>query len=198
MKGGWRAAAMCWPKFAPYVRHVTGCELKETPPVTLGQDKLDGIRLLHITGRYGLHLTARERAALKAFVEGGGTVLVDAYAGSPVFAKAARAELEATFGALKPLPADHVFSEGRFEGGVDISCGIRFKLPARQLLRRRGETHGQQKLLVAFVKDRPAVIFSEFDLSAAMAGIESYRALGYKPKSARKIVGNILAYIMAD
>ncbi len=198
MRGGWRAAAMCWPKFAPYVKHITGCELKELPPVSLIDDKLDGIRLLHITGRYGLHLTARERAALKAFVESGGTVLVDAYAGSPVFARTARAELEATFGALKPLPADHVFSEGRFEGGVDMSRGIRFKLPVRQLLRRRGETHGRQKLLVAFVKDRPAVIFSEFDLSAAMAGIENYQALGYKPKSARKIVGNILAYIMAD
>lgn len=48
------------------------------------------------------------------------------------------------------------------------------------------------------VEKRPAVIFSEFDLSAAMGGIECYQSIGYKPASARKIVGNILAYVMAD
>ena len=45
---------------------------------------------------------------------------------------------------------------------------------------------------------RPGVFFSPFDLTGAVAGIDSYRALGYKPASARKIVGNILAYVMAD
>ena len=39
---------------------------------------------------------------------------------------------------------------------------------------------------------------SEFDLSAALSGIECYQSIGYKPASARKIVGNILAYVMAD
>ncbi|KKL05168.1 hypothetical protein LCGC14_2608770, partial [marine sediment metagenome] len=45
---------------------------------------------------------------------------------------------------------------------------------------------------------RPAVIFSEFDLSAAMAGVEVFRSSGYKPASARKIVGNVLAYMTVD
>ncbi len=197
-RGGWDAAAMCWRKFAPYAGHVTGCELKELSPAGLAKGELDKVRLLHITGRYWLKFTAGERTALKKFVEDGGTVLVDAYAGSPSFAKSARAEIEAIFGKLQPLADDHVLAEGRFEGGVDLTAGIRFKLPARQLLRRRGLSPGGQKLLVAMIGNRPAVIFSEFDLSAAMAGIENYRSLGYKPKSARKIVGNILAYIMAD
>ena len=82
-------------------------------------------------------------------------------------------------------------------GGVDLGR-VRLKLPARQLLRRRGEEARGQKLLMASVNHRPAVFFSEFDLSAAMAGIENYRSLGYKPDAARKIVGNLAAFAMAD
>jgi hypothetical protein len=125
-------------------------------------------------------------------------VLVDAYAGSPEFAASARKELEAVFGTLEPLPPDHLLAEGRFEGGEDLNRGVRLKLPARQRLRSRGEDPSGQKLLMARLGNRPAVIFSEFDLSAAMAGIENYRSLGYKPEGARMIVGNLLALAMAD
>ncbi len=195
----WDAAPLCWRKYAPYVRHVTGCKVVESPPVTLGKSDLGELKLLHLTGRQKLTLSAAERAALKKFVAGGGTLLVDAYAGSPEFAASARAEMEAIFGQLQPLAPDHLIAEGRFEGGADLSRGIRFKLPARQLLRRRGETSQGQKLLMAGVNgSRPAVYFSEFDLCSAMGGIENYRSLGYKPASARKIVGNVLAYMMAD
>ena len=194
----WDAADTCWRMFAPYVLHVTGCELKDAPAIALGRDKLDGVALLHITGRRELKLTPAERAALKRFAEGGGTVLVDAYAGSKAFAASARAELGTVFGKLTPLPADHVLAEGRMEGGVDLTRGIRLKLPARRLLRSRNESVGGQKLLTWSIKGRPAVLFSELDLCSAMAGIENYRSLGYKPKSARKIVGNIMAQVTAD
>jgi len=194
----WDAAAECWQVFSPYSEHVTGCKLEESPAVRLGQDDLAGIRLLHLTGRRAMRLAESERAALKKFVERGGMVLADAYAGSPEFAASARKELEAVFGELKPLPPDHLLAEGRFEGGEDLNRGVRLKLPARQLLRARGDDPSGQKLLVARVRNRPAVFFSEFDLSAAMAGIENYRSLGYKPDGARKIVGNLVAFAMAD
>jgi len=196
--GDWNAAPLAWQAFAPYATHVTGCRLAERRPVSLGDDDLADIQVLHITGREGLHLTARQRAALKRFVDGGGFVLVDAYAGSQPFAKAAREQLEALFGELKPLAADHVLAAGRFEGGEDLSRAVRFTLPARRLLRARGEKPEGQKLRVATIDGRPAVLFSEFDLSAAMAGVANYGAVGYRPRSARKIAGNILAYAMVD
>jgi hypothetical protein len=194
----WDAAEMCWKKFAPYVKHITGRDLQEADPVELGKDDLKGIRLLHLTGRHKLALSDQQQAALKAFVEGGGTVLVDAYAGSPEFARSAKEQLEKVFGPLKPLPKDHLLAEGRFEGGADLSAGVHFKLAARQALRERDEETRGQKLLVAMADKRPAVVFSEFDLSAAMAGVNNYRSLGYKPDSARRIVGNVVAFIAAD
>ncbi len=194
----WDAASQCWQKFAPVVTHLTGRKLDEISAVRLGQDKLDGIRLLHLTGRNKLTLSASERESLKQYVVDGGTVLVDAYAGSPEFADSARAELETVFGKLEPLAVNQKLAEGRFEGGTDLAAGVAFKLPARQLLRQRNEEPRGQKLLVANQGTRPAVIYSPFDLTSAMVGVENYRSLGYKPESARKIIGNLMAYIFAD
>jgi hypothetical protein len=194
----WEAAAQCWQKLEPLAKHLTGRTLTEAKPVVLGKDSLEGVQLLHLTGRTALTFTQAERSALKKFVEAGGTVLVDAHAGSPAFAKAMRTELEALFGKLQPLSADPVLAEGRFEGGVDLSSGVGFTLPARQMLRGRGAKPEGQKLLAGVVDKRPAVIFSEFDVVASGAGIANYKALAYKPESARKILGNLLMYLTVD
>jgi hypothetical protein len=194
----WEAAARCWQMLQPLAKHVTGCEFKEAKPVVLGKDSLENVRLLHVTGRTAVSFTEAEREALKKFVQGGGTVLADPHAGSPEFARAVRKELEDLFGPLKPLSTDRNLAEGRFEGGVDLTTGVGFTLPARKLLRGRGEKPEGEKLLVALVKGRPAVIFSEFDLVAVGAGIANYHALAYKPESARKILGNLVTYLTLD
>ncbi len=194
----WDAAEMTWLTMAEYVRHVTGYELKESSPVHLNAEALKTIQLLHLSGRHKFHLREEERLALKGYVENGGTILVDAFAGSNEFAESARNELEAVFGELQPLDKEDPLSAGQFAGGADLSQDVRYKLPARLVLRKRQQATRGQHLLVAEHQNRPAVIFSEFDLSAAIAGQTPYRALGYKPDSARKIVANLVAYIMAD
>jgi hypothetical protein len=65
-------------------------------------------------------------------------------------------------------------------------------------LRSRGEKPEGQKIQVVLVNRRPAVIFSDFDLVASGASIANYRALGYKPDSARKILGNLLIYLTLE
>lgn len=182
-------------KAGALARHLTGRDLQETPPVVLGKDSLEGIRLLHLTGRSGLNLSEKERKALQSWVQSGGTLLVDAHGGSPAFARAARKELETLFGPFQPLSVDPILTEGRFEGGVDLSEHLGFTLPARQMLRSAGEKPAGQKLLVILIDKHPAVLFSDFDLVAGGAGITNYRALGYKADSARKILGNLLSYL---
>ena len=152
----WDAAAACWQKLAPYVRHVTGCELKEASPVTLGRDSLDGIQLLHITGRGRCSCRPTERAALKQFAaagrDGAGRRLCR-LAGLRRVGRG-RSWRPCSASCSRWQPTD-LLAEGRFEGGVDLSTGVRFKLPARQLLRGRGEEPQGQKLLVARVGRRP-------------------------------------------
>jgi hypothetical protein len=191
----WAAGSVCWKKFAPYFRHVTGLGIEERKPVDLASGDLSGIRMLHITGRGSLTLSEKERAALKRYVKSGGTLFVDAYAGSRKFADSAGRELESTFGKLEPLGKESALASGGFAGGTDLDKGIRFKLPARRLLREKGLSTRGQKLEVVMQNGRPAVIFSAFDLTAAIAGVENYRSISYKPASARKIMTNVLSYI---
>src|SRR5262249_40616648 len=150
------------------------------------------------TGRGALALTEAERTALKEYVGGGGTVLVDAHAGSAEFARTARKQLEDLFGELAPLAKDPVLAEGRFENGQDLNVRLAVTLAARQEIRARGEKSEGQKIRVVLMKGRPAVLFSEYDLVAAGAGITNYRALASKPESARKILGNVLTYLTLD
>jgi hypothetical protein len=194
----WAAGSASWQKFAPYFQHVSGYTLKEEEPVALTSAPPAEIKLLHLTGRKALKLSADERKALKEYVDKGGTILVDAYAGSPEFARAARAEIEDVFGKLQPLDAASILATGRFQGGQDLTHGLKLKLPARKLIVARDGDARRLNLEVVLLKGRPAVLFSEFDLSAGMAGIESYQCVGYKPDSARMIAANLLAYAMAD
>jgi hypothetical protein len=194
----WEAAGRSWDKLAPLGRHLTGRTFKQADPVVLGKDTLKGVNLLHLTGRSTLALTETERTALKEYVQAGGMVLVEPHAGSPEFATSARKQLEDLFGELVPLAKEPVLAEGRFENGQDLNIGVSFTLAARQAIRARGEKSEGQRILVALVKGRPAVLFSEYDVVAAGAGIANYRALAYKPESARKILGNVLTYLTLD
>jgi hypothetical protein len=194
----WEAAGRAWDKLAPLGKHLTGRTLKQADPVLLRKEALKDVNLLHLTGRNALELTGAEQLALKEFVQGGGTVLVDAHAGRAEFARTARKQLEDLFGELVPLTKEPVLAEGRFENGQDLTVGVGFTLAARQALRARGEKSEGQKILVALVKGRPAVLFSEYDVVATGAGIANYRALAYKSESARKILGNLFSYLTLE
>ena len=97
-------------------------------------------------------------------------LMVDPHAGSAAFAKSASKELEGIFGTLQQLSTDPVLAEGRFEGGVDLSTGVGYTSPARQLLRGRSDKPEGQKVLVALVKRRPAVLFSEIRSGSLRCG----------------------------
>ena len=194
----WTLGPAGWQRFAPYFQHVNGARLEEGKAVDLAERIPNTVSLLHLTGAHPFMLTDAQRTNLKAYVEGGGTVLVDAYAGSDAFAGSARQQIEAVFGKLRPLDPRSTLATGLLLGGSDLTRGLKLKLAARRSVRQQvGESQGQN-LEVAMVGQRPAVVFSPLDVTAALAGIETYGCKGYKPESARRIAANLLAMVSAD
>ena len=191
----WNAASETWSRVGPFIRDATGLVVDDLGPVAIADADPKRSLLLHLTGRHALVLSDAERAALRRFVAGGGTILVDAWGGTTAFAKSARREIEAVFGSLRPLAADHPLAEGWFEGGVDLARDVRLGLAARRALRIRGATSRGQQLEIASVDGRIAVIFSAFDLSAALTGVDVFGGLGYTPDGARRIAANLLAWL---
>ena len=80
-------------------------------PVQLGEGKLDATyALAHLTGTAANKLTDKAKDELKQYVEGGGTLLVDACGGSGAFATDFETQLVSIFGgkgALPVLPLTH-------------------------------------------------------------------------------------------
>ena len=87
--GGWRRLGALMQN-----EHQTAVEVQT---VKLGEKKLAGYKIAHVsgTGRFTLNTAAREE--IRKFVEAGGTLIVDAAGGNGEFATAAETELVATF-----------------------------------------------------------------------------------------------------
>src|SRR5208282_1385309 len=81
----------------------------DVQPVQLGEDQLDNsYSVAHLTGPFKFSLPEAARAQIKKYVEGGGTLIVDACGGNAEFAESAQKELEAIFpdNKLSELPAE--------------------------------------------------------------------------------------------
>ncbi|MDP6524551.1 MAG: DUF4159 domain-containing protein [Kiritimatiellia bacterium] len=194
----WRAGTGYGEALAPYFMHVTGCDLEEKIGVDLVEDKLNELDVLSISGAHVLELSDGEKKRLRDYANNGGMILVNAYAGSASFAASARKEIESVFGELEQLDITSDLAIGHFPGGANLAEGVRFTLPARRRLRAMEQATRGQKLETILINRKPAVIFSQFDITAAATGVANYGAIGYQPASARKIMANILAYAVQD
>jgi hypothetical protein len=181
--GGWRRLAMA-------MKNANLAQLVDfDKPVTLGQGQLAGYKFASLTGTAKFTLAAGEREELKKFVEGGGTLLVDAAGGSPDFADSAEVELALIFGdAAKkslatPLSADHpLYAAPKIES-------FEYRNFARRIIRGR-----QPRVRAMAVNNRLGVYFSREDLSAGLVGQDVDGVMGYAPETATEIVRNILMY----
>ncbi len=190
----WRIGEPATRAFAPFLRHIHGIDLSDVGPVDLCTTNAPTVQVLTLTGTGGLTLDANATAALKQFLAGGGTLVVDAYAGSPQFARDARAYITRELGELVPLPADHDIVTGRFAGGFDLLSSVDYTLPARKALRAEGASTSTHHLEALLLDGRAAVVFSPYDLTSAVSGASTYRSAGYRPVTARRILANIYGY----
>ena len=184
--GGWR-------RLANVVHNEHGLALK-IENIKLGEGKLKGAKgfVAHMTGMKPFELTTPQRDELKAFVDAGGTLLVDAAGGAGPFADAAQRQLAETFGGADaakqlstPLPMNHLL----------------FANPAAKIERISYRPYAMERLTGGLkaprlrgitVNNRLGVIFSREDLSAGMVGQDVDGVLGYDPVTATAIARNVI------
>jgi hypothetical protein len=190
--GGWRRLNALMQN-----EHKTAVEVQT---VKLGEKKLAGHKIAHVsgTGRFVLNTLAREE--IKRFVEVGGTLVVDAAGGNGEFATAAETELVAIFpgskNTLKLLPISHpLYNSGNKIEEVEYRPFARRSLGNIHVPRLRGLE----------INNRLAVIFSGEDLSVGLVGQPVDGIVGYVPQrvqvgesktrmGASEIMTNILLY----
>jgi hypothetical protein len=187
--GGWR-------RLSAILHNTSNVELRVLP-IKLGSDKLGsghglGAHVAHLTGTTRFRLSDTARAELKRFVEGGGTLIVDAAAGSTDFADSAEAELTTIFGPdtarelKRPLPpSDPLYNmtNGKIDTFAYRSFGEKIT----------GPQHGPQIKAIT-INDRPAIFFSREDLSAGLVGQPVDGLIGYDPATATSIMRNLILF----
>lgn len=149
--------------------------------------KLDNsYKVAYITGTAPMTLSGADKAALKAFVEGGGTLLVEAAGGHNEITRDFEKQAQSIFGKVPTkLPVDHRI----YTMPKHAISGVRYRLATG----RKGEA--APMLYGLDIDGRTAVILSDQDLQTGLVGSRQAEIKGYVPEDAYRLMQNIMLYI---
>jgi hypothetical protein len=183
--GGWRRLAS--------ILHNTDKVALTVKKGKIDAQTLKGAQLANLTGTTSFMLKEEQRKALKDFVDGGGTLIVDAAGAASDFVASADEELKAIFGsdAVKQLdvplpPASPIYTMP----GAKVE-NVRYRTFARKSL--TGELKSPRVRAIT-VKGRQAVFYSREDLAAGLTGEPMDGIIGYDPATATALMRSIVLY----
>lgn len=162
---------------------------------TVTPDQLADQRIAFLTTSGSGALSDDEATSLRAWVEAGGTLWLDAAGGTTDAVSSANALLAKTFPGrvVTPLAEQSPIYTGEGLGvGAHDNRRVTF---SRFAQRQMGQTP-DPRLQAITLDGRTAVIYSPEDLTAALAGCEHWGVFGYAPTSARQLVANGVLAVM--
>ncbi len=152
-------------------------------------DQLAGHRMAFLTTTGDGVLGDEQAQALRDWVEGGGTLWLDAAGGTTEAVQSANAMLMKAFPGHQVLPLEEdspiITGDGLGFGSYDARRVAYSRFAQRQM----GQTTSP-RLQAITIDGRVAVIYSPEDLTAALAGVDHWGVFGYAPDSARHLVTN--------
>jgi hypothetical protein len=187
--GNWDPEPGAWPRLGAMLALEAGTAL-ELPTVDVGELKATTASLAHLTGTAGFTLDEAQKAALGEFLKDGGTLVGDAAGGSEEFAKSFKSLAESLSGMHVPemLRADDPLFADSAPGMVKVGA-VEFRkgTPAdRELVRDHPE------IVVWKIGGRPAILFSQLDVTSGLLGTETWGIAGYRPGVAQRIARNLV------
>jgi hypothetical protein len=137
--------------------------------------------------------TPEELKALRAYVDAGGVLLVDACGGSPAFAESANAAITAAFPERAPqvMPREHLL----FDPGAPGMDDLRKPRLRRYSLEHSVSGDTRPRILRSGPRGG-AVILSDLDLTAGLLGTETWGSSGYEPSYAESLVKNLIFWTL--
>jgi hypothetical protein len=188
--GNWDPEPGGWPRLSNIMHNKDHLDLTIVQ-VELGNGSLTNqFKLADLTGTAALNLTDPQVAELKKYIEGGGTVLMDAAGGKTAFVVSAQDLLTKLVPGSK-LPKTLPHSSPVYTSGADPIKEVSYRQFARSTL---GNLHVPQ-LRGVEVGGRIAVLLSNEDLAVGLVGQPVDGIIGYDPASAVHVVENLLVYL---
>ena len=188
--GDYHVCPLAIPRLSDMLARSLSIGLEELPPADPSQPIRPGITLLWLTGNVAPKFSKAQQANIRAYVQAGGTLLIDPAIGRAEFRDAAVSFLEETFGpeALKPLSSRGPLVTGGIAGGIGADAAkVQFaRSPATQPV--------APELSGVVVNGRIAVVLFPRGLTCSIEGNPCYENAGYRPADARKLGLNVILY----
>ena len=183
--GNWDPEPGAWPRMAQLAQAQfhTNLQISDVKIQNLDPHKTP---LAHLTGTTEFTLAPEDVAALKQYLDGGGTLLVDAGGGSDAFNDSFTKLAAQLFpkDSLDTLPPDNPVITGKITDGTDAST-VDFR---RNTLKKSGPP----PLQALQHNGRYVIYYSPLDLSSGLLGTNTWGILGYTPDSAQAVLRNML------
>jgi len=192
--GDWWAAPGALDKLSRILRTRQGIELQISHPTDAGGAAHNGVNVLWLTGHEFALSDTNERAALRSFVDAGGTIVASACCGRAAFDDTFRAFARETFGEdrWKRVPADDPLMTGAFAPQLAATLE---DMDIRQRLNSNAPPRLDWPILFGVRDgDRWAVIYSPLDLPCGVVGHACRDCLGLEPRDARAAAANLMLY----
>ena len=188
--GNWNPEPLAYVRFANMMGLYADTALDVGKPIDITGLTATASKIAVMTGVGPCTFNDSEKAAMKKFVEDGGTLVIDAAGGSKAFAKSVESMLKEVYPAqARRLPRLATTSVLYNLPGMEIRT-VGFK--RRTGINRMDRFPELRTVLVA--GDRPGVIYSPLDLTAGLVGARSYAIDGYVPYSAFEMMRNIMIF----
>lgn len=197
--GPWDPEPGAWKRFANWFQWQTSYKLVPTevklseikPYDPARKNDPTNFRFAHLTGTVKQGWTPDQSAALKAFVESGGVLLVDITGGANAFDQSAQNLIQQTFqgAALTPLADGHPLLTGTGPGTENLTRRELRKI----VIEKMGRAYGKPLALTA---GKGAVIFSPLDITSGLLGTNTGGIIGYESSYAMKLMKNAVIWSM--
>ncbi len=185
--GNWDPEPAAWPRMSRLFLAQTSI-LADPTFVDLKNLQLETAPLAHLTGTGKVNFSETEVKALRDYIDAGGVLLIDACGGSNAFGPSAIAHLLFPQSPLEDLPADHPILAG---------TGIGMNPVKLQLRPRLADLVGTTTAPLGYLSHgRGCIICSNYDLTTAMLGTNTYSVNGYEPETVSTLLQNLLLWIV--
>jgi hypothetical protein len=187
--GNWDPEPAAWRHFGAVLKQQTGMgvEVVETPLKSL---KAGLAPVAHLTGTVAHAFTGDEAAAVRAYVEAGGVLVVDTCGGTGDFSDAARQALSGIFSstAFELMPRAHPLLNVGPPGMQDLS--------APQLRQSTADRRNAGNTYDVLRAGNGVVLLAPFDVTCGLLGANAYDVRGYTPAYAQSLMTNTLFWTL--
>lgn len=196
-EGEWNVSPRAMNRLGDALTAAVSIGVEQAAPVDLAQPVPQGIDLLWLTGTTAPAIDAKQMENLKKYVEGGGTIFIDAAKGDDAFTQAVTQLLTTTFGAdsLKPLSPSDSLLTGEFLAGMGANVTSVEFTPA---LAKDRDTDRAPQVSGVHLGERLAVIFTGMGVTCPVEGLSAFGCRGLATPDARRLACNVLLFAMKE